>query len=66
MYKFHYGFVQEIYDNNPRLLFTDKDSLAYAIHTEDFYKDIIQHFQEKIDTSNYPADHPSRFPAGVH
>ncbi|VDI33807.1 Hypothetical predicted protein [Mytilus galloprovincialis] len=66
MYKFHYGFIQEMYGDNARLLFTDTDSLAYAIQTEDFYKDITPHVQEKFETSNYPTNHPSGIPSGVN
>ena len=58
MYKFHYGFIREMDGDNARLLFTDTDSLAYEIQTEDFYKYITPHIQEKFDTLNYPANHP--------
>ena len=37
MYDFHYNYIKEKYDNNARLLFTDKDSLTYNIRTEDIY-----------------------------
>lgn len=47
--------------DNVQLLFTDTDSLAYEIQTEDFNKDITPHVQEKIDTSHYPANYPSGF-----
>lgn len=60
MYKFHYGFIQEMYGDNARLLFTDTDSLAYEIQTEDFYEDITPNVQEKFATSNYPANHRLR------
>lgn len=61
MYDFHYGFVRKMYGDDARLLFTDTDSLAYEIRTEDFYKDIAPHVQEKFDTSIYPADPPPEF-----
>lgn len=66
MYDFHYGFVQKMYRDDARLLFTDTDSLAYEIRTEDFYKDITPHVQEKFDTSNYSADHPSGIPVDAN
>ena len=66
MYQFHYGFIREMYGDNARLLFTDTDSLAYEIQTKDFYKGITPHIQERFDTSNYPADHPSGIPSGVN
>ena len=64
MYDFHYGFVKKTYGDRARLLFTDTDSLAYEIQTDDFYKDIAPHVLEKFDTSNYPAEHPSGIPTG--
>ena len=35
MYKFHYDSIENKYDNNPRLWFTDTDSLMYKNKTED-------------------------------
>ena len=46
-----------------KLLFTDTDSLAYEIETEDFYKDIAPDVKSIFDTSNYPKDHPSGIPS---
>ncbi|VDI81881.1 Hypothetical predicted protein [Mytilus galloprovincialis] len=66
MYDFHYRFVRKTYGDRARLLFTDTDSLAYEIQTDDFYKDITPHVQEKFDTSNYPAEHPSSIPTGIN
>ncbi|CAG2207648.1 unnamed protein product [Mytilus edulis] len=66
MYDFHYGFIRKMYGDNAQLLFTDTDSLAYEIKTEDFYKDITPHVQEKFDTSSYPTEHPSGIPTGVN
>lgn len=63
---FHYGFVRKINGDDARLLFTDTDSLAYQIRTEDFYKDIAPHVQEKFDMSNHLADHPSGIPVGAN
>ena len=50
----------------PGSLFTDTDSIAYEIQTEEFYKDITLHIQEKFNTSNYPAHHPLGVPTGVN
>ena len=36
MYDFHYNFIKK--DFNAELLFTDTDSLAYEIKSEDVYK----------------------------
>ena len=35
MYKFHYDYIKNKYDNKSNLLFTDTDSLMYKIKTED-------------------------------
>ena len=47
-----------------KLLFTDTDSLAYEIKTEDFYQDISIDVEEKFDTSNYAKNHPSGIKTG--
>ena len=39
------------YENNPRLLFTDTDSLMYEIKTEDVYEDFSSH-KEMFDFGN--------------
>ena len=64
MYDFHYGFIKPKYGDRVKLLLTDTDSTMYEIQTEDFYKDITQNVKKLFDTSNYPADHPSKIPTG--
>ena len=66
MYDFHYNYIKPKYGENAKLLFTDTDSLAYEIQTEDFYRDISSDVKEKFDTSNYPKDHPSGILTGVN
>ena len=39
MYEFHYDYINDIYDNKSKLLFTGTDSLMYEIKTEDVYED---------------------------
>ena len=39
MYKFHYDYIKNKYDNKSKQLFTDTDSLMCEIRTEDIYED---------------------------
>ena len=66
MYDFHYNYIKPKYGERAKLLFTDTDSLAYEIQTEDFYKDIKGDVERKFDTSNFLKDHPSGIPVGVN
>ena len=64
MYDFHYNYMKQKYGDNAILCFTDTDSLKYLIQTEDFYKDISVDVKDKLDTSNYPPNHPSGILSG--
>ncbi|WAQ93545.1 hypothetical protein MAR_006016 [Mya arenaria] len=72
MYEFHYYYIKPNYildaygTSGAKLLFTDTDSLAYEIKTEDFYADINENVEQMFDTSNFPADHPSGIKSGVN
>ena len=66
MYDFHYNYIKPKYGDSAKLLFTDTDSLAYEIETEDFYRDISSDVELRFDTSNYPKDHPSGILTGVN
>ena len=66
MYDFHYNYMKKKYGEKAKLLFTDTDSLAYEIQTEDFYKDISEDVEAKFDTSSYAKRHPSGIPVGVN
>lgn len=59
MYDFHYNYIKHKYGERAKLLFTDTDSLAYEIETEDFYSDIKPDIDRLFDTSNFPKDHKS-------
>ena len=66
MFDFHYNYIQEKYNDNAELLFTDTDSLMYQIQTDYFYEDISEDIEEKFDTSDYPPDHKSGITTGVN
>ena len=38
MFDFHYNYIKKKYGDRAKLLFTDTDSLAYEIKTDDFYR----------------------------
>ena len=59
MYDFHYNHMRVKYPrvNQLRLLFTDTDSLVYAVQTEDIYK-MATDAANRYDFSEYPLDHP--------
>ena len=59
MYRFHYEYILSKFGDKAQLLFTDTDSLAYMIRTEDFFNDVKNDVEEWIDTSNYPKNHSS-------
>ena len=61
MYDFHYNYIKTKYRPKAKLLFTDTDSLAYEIETEDFYKDISGDVRTNFETSDIPKDHPLRY-----
>jgi hypothetical protein len=56
MYDFHYEYVMKKYGNRAKLLFTDTDSLTYAVETPDIYEDMRADLS-RFDTSDYPVDH---------
>ena len=66
MYDFHYNYIVKKYGQKQKLLFTDTDSLAYEIKTEDFYQDISSDVEEKCDAINYAKNHPSGIKTGCN
>jgi len=66
MYDFHYNYMKHKFGDKAKLMFTDTDSLAYEIQTDDFYKDINNDIEARFDTSEYPADHPSGIKTGIN
>ena len=53
MYDFHYNFIKKHF--NAELLFTDTDSLAYEIKSENAYEQFFK-WKDLFDFSNYPKD----------
>ena len=53
MYDFHCNFIKKNFD--AELLFTDTDSLAYEIKSEDVYEEFFKQ-KHLFDFSNYPKD----------
>ena len=53
MYGFHYNFIKKNFD--VELLFTDTDSLAYDIKSEDVYEEFFK-WKDFFHFSNYPKD----------
>ena len=60
MYDFHYNHMIAKYPhaNQLKLLFTDTDSLAYAVQTNNIYEDVVEDALKKYDFSEYPLSHP--------
>ena len=53
MYDFHYNFIKKNF--NAELLFTDTDSLAYEIKSENVYEEFFK-WKNLFDLSNYSKD----------
>ena len=53
MYDFNYNCIKKNFETE--LLFTDTDSLAYEIKSEDVYEECFKH-KHLFDFSNYPKD----------
>ena len=66
MYDCHYNYIKTKYGDKTKLLFTDTDSLAYEIKTNDFYKNINPDIEKRFDTSDYPTNHPTGIKTGLN
>ena len=58
MYGFWYDYMKPKYSDNVKLCYMDTDSFIMHIKTEDFYKDIANDVEERLDTSNYKVSRP--------
>ena len=58
MYDFHDRYIKPKHGDNAKLLFTDTDSLAYKVMTDDFFADISNDVYELFDTSNFVSGRP--------
>ena len=48
MYKFHYDYIKNKYNNKSKLLFTDTDSLMHEIITENVYEDFNSNLSRNV------------------
>ena len=53
MYKFWYDYMKPKYNDNVKLCYMDTDSFIMNIKMNDFYKDISNDVEKRLDTSNY-------------
>ena len=58
MYEFWYDYMKPKYNDNIKLCYMDTYSFIMNIKTEDFYKDISNDVEKRIDTSNYEVNRP--------
>ena len=56
MYKLWYDYMKPKYDDNVKLCYMDTDSFIMNIKTEDFYKDIANDVEKRLEASNYEVD----------
>ena len=57
MYEFRYDYIK------PNI-YTDTDSFIFHIKTKDFYKDIANDVEKRVDTSNFDKDDKRPLPIG--
>ena len=58
MYEFWYDYLKPKYGDNVKLCYMDTDSFIMNVKTEDFYKDIANDVEKRLETSNYECDRP--------
>ena len=58
MYEFWYDYMKPKYNDNVKLCYADTDSFIMNIKTNDFYKDISNDVENRLDTSSYEVNRP--------
>ena len=58
MYEFWYDYRKPKYNDNVKLCYMDTDSFIMNIKTNNFYKDISNDVENRVDTSNYEVNRP--------
>ena len=67
MYEFHYDYMVPKYSlEKLKLCYMDTDSLGYDIKTEDFYEDIANDVEARIDTSGHSKTDFRRLPISLN
>ena len=58
MYEFWYDYMKPKYNDDVKLCYMDTDTFVMHIKINDFYKDISDDVDNRIDTSNYEVKRP--------
>ena len=58
MYEFWYDYIKPKYGNKVKLRYMDTDSFVMSMKTNDYYKDISNDVDKRLDTSNYDCNRP--------
>ena len=58
MYELWYDYMKPKYNDKVKLCYMDTDSFVMNIKRSDFYKDIANDVDKRLDTSNYEVDRP--------
>ena len=67
MYEFHYDYMIPLHGlEKLKLCYMDTDSLVYDIKTEDFYEDIANDVEARLDTSGYSKADFRPVPIGLN
>ena len=58
LYEFWYDYMKPKYDNKVKLCYMATDSFIINIKMNDFYEDIANDVENRLDTSNYEVNRP--------